>query len=178
MAQRRYWTGEQDAMLLRMRSDGVPHADIADALGDRTESACVKRMDKLNRRAASAASGEKPKAAPRPFSDEDVATLLRMRDVEGREFSEIDAALGRNPGVSCQKYRQIKGLQAPPRRMDEVRNADVPAECVADRDERFALSHASITSAFFGDPLPGRSALDLRSPRHHSTEGKSHASHY
>jgi len=158
---RRYWTAEDDRKLRQFRSNGITYDVIADAFG-RTERACINRMEKLNRRAA---FGEKPKAAPRAFTDAEVAAIVRMRDVERREFKDIDSALRRNPGVCCQKYQQVKGLQAPPRRLDDVRNADVPPACAADRDERLTLSHTTITAAFFGDPLPGRSALDMRSSR-------------
>ncbi len=39
---------------------------------------------------------------------------------------------------------------------------DVPPEVIADAAARSALAPASLTAAFFGDPLPGRSALDQR----------------
>lgn len=38
----------------------------------------------------------------------------------------------------------------------------VPAEVLADREQRATLQPASLTAAVFGDPLPGRSALDRR----------------
>lgn len=38
----------------------------------------------------------------------------------------------------------------------------IPLAVLADRDRRLSLSHASITAALFGDPLPTCSALDRR----------------
>jgi len=36
---------------------------------------------------------------------------------------------------------------------------------LADRDRRAELEHRDLTAAFFGDPLPGMSALDRRRPQ-------------
>jgi len=38
----------------------------------------------------------------------------------------------------------------------------IPDEVLRDRDERLKLAPASLTAALMGDPIPGRSALDMR----------------
>jgi len=48
---------------------------------------------------------------------------------------------------------------------DSVSQKDTPSSLAAleDRDRRYELqAHQSLTAAFLGDPLPGRSALDRR----------------
>lgn len=44
-------------------------------------------------------------------------------------------------------------------------NERVPDNVMAERDRRLALNHATLTAAVFGDPLPGRSALDRKHAR-------------
>lgn len=39
---------------------------------------------------------------------------------------------------------------------------DIPPSVLEERDRRGLLEHSSITASFFGDPLPGYSALDRR----------------
>jgi hypothetical protein len=177
---RRYWNDQDDAKLRQMRADRISFFDIGIAL-DRTEKGCIGRMEKLQARDRLLAAGEKPTETPKSFTDAEVATLLRMRDVEKRQFWEIDAALGRRPGVSSWKYKALllaAGRIAPRLISGDTREAKVSAKQIADRDARLALSHPNVTAAFFGDPLPGHSALDLRSPLHTSFKGERHASNY
>jgi hypothetical protein len=49
---------------------------------------------------------------------------------------------------------------------------------IADRDDRLRLKHSSLTAIVFGDPLPGRSALDLRNSNLLQQTGDNHASHH
>lgn len=48
------------------------------------------------------------------------------------------------------------------RRNEPVIKVSVAPEIIADAARRANLKHPSLTAAFFGDPLPGYSALDLR----------------
>lgn len=99
-----------------------------------------------------------------PFTAELTAQLLHLRDVEGLSFPEIDKRLGRKPKSSAIKYAMLKGPQNPRKAVGERVQADNrPApQLIADAQARARLQHPTITAAFFGDPLPGRSALDQR----------------
>jgi hypothetical protein len=44
----------------------------------------------------------------------------------------------------------------------EAHKARIPDAVIAERDARYSASHRDLTAAFFGDPLPGRSALDRK----------------
>lgn len=48
-------------------------------------------------------------------------------------------------------------------RLAEAREVtEIPDEVLRDRDERLRKSPASLTAELMGDPIPGRSALDLK----------------
>ena len=99
----------------------------------------------------------------RPWTDEEVARILHMRDVLKIKFPEIDKALGRARSTSCAKYRAMREGRA---RGEAIANRSaagtmsIPIAALADRDARARLERPTITAEFFGDPLPGRSALD------------------
>lgn len=158
----RFWTPDEDARLLQLKARRVPHKDIAEAMG-RSIKACSIRVAKLNEFERDRAAGIEPRQ-PRGFTDEEIADLLRMREVDRLSFPQIDAALGRRHGVCKAKYQQLRdgGSLLVERRLIEPPPIKVPEDRIADRDRRRALSPASITAALLGDPLPGRSALDLR----------------
>lgn len=83
------------------------------------------------------------------WTEREWATLKRMR-AEGAAWTAIDEALGRQPKSSRSKWENERGKE-------RVR-ADVAARAV----RPVPAEHQSLTAAFFGDPLPGRSALDRR----------------
>lgn len=83
------------------------------------------------------------------WTEKEWATLKRMR-AEGALWTAIDEALGRQPKSSRSKWENERGKE-------RVR-ADVAARAV----RPVLAEHQSLTAAFFGDPLPGRSALDRR----------------
>jgi hypothetical protein len=88
------------------------------------------------------------------WSAADIANLRRMREVERKTWKEIDRALNRALGSSCGKYARLRAID----RADEI--AQEKREAKAERERLRGLSHLTITAAVFGDPLPGRSALD------------------
>lgn len=101
----------------------------------------------------------------RPWSDDDVARLIRMREVEGKTWREIDVALGRPQSGSQLKY---KALKAPDTLSAGsigggrvVLSPDQEANLRARKD---AENRMSLTATLFGDPPPGYSALDRRQP--------------
>lgn len=94
--------------------------------------------------------GEGGMSVDRKFwSEEEWARLQRLR-AQGESWTAIDEALGRKPKSSRSKWENERAKERV--RTNNAARAvrPVPAE------------HQSITAAFFGDPLPGRSALDRR----------------
>lgn len=87
--------------------------------------------------------------ARRPWTEEDWATLKRMH-AEGKTWSEIDKALGRPPRRSRSKWENERGKER------------VRADRAAAATRLAPAEHQSLTAAFCGDPLPGRSALDRK----------------
>lgn len=83
----------------------------------------------------------------RPWTEEDWKTLQRLH-AEGKTWSAIDKALGRPPRTSRSKWENERGKERV--RADRAAAATKPAPA----------EHQSLTAAFCGDPLPGRSALD------------------
>lgn len=61
------------------------------------------------------------------------------------------------------------------RRVEDNSNFQVPPAVLEDRSRRRELEHQSLTSAFFGDPLPGYSALDQNEKIHQATKGQTMA---
>lgn len=106
--------------------------------------------------------------SPRPWSADDVAQLLHMRDVQKLPWRVIDATLKRSKGGSFQKYEQIGGrrnLSSAGVGVESCR-VRVSAEQEAARLARFeAQCRMTPTATFFGDPPPGYSALDQREGR-------------
>lgn len=85
----------------------------------------------------------------RPWTEEDWNTLKRMH-AAGEPWSAIDRALGRSPRTSRSKWENERGKE-------RVRADKAAAACKPTPAE-----HRSLTAAFCGDPLPGRSALDRK----------------
>jgi len=82
------------------------------------------------------------------------ALLLRMRDVEHQPFQEIIRHLDRTRDACKARYTLLK------KESDIVR---APIDTIADRDERYQLwLRQPAPAVLMGDPLPGRSALDMR----------------
>lgn len=171
MAAPRYWSVEQDAELMRQRADGVDYADIGKHF-DCTKGAIASRVRLIKKLEALKAEGVPAKRRPRAYTAEDIATLLRMREVECKQFDEIGRVLKRSPQNCCDKYRSLRPNLYRKRkrvlRAKQVTAISIVVPMVV------APAHASITSAFFGDPLPGRSALDQRLSRLTPAAGAHH----
>jgi len=63
-------------------------------------------------------------------------------------------------GVKSRSIRQEHGAKQAPLEDEGVIKIHIPADVLAERTRRIELSHASVTAALCGDPLPGYSALD------------------
>lgn len=158
MSTQRPWTPKQLDLL--MRSAAVPSPDwsgISLACGHSAGS-CRVTLNNLLRRIAednAVAFGKgNPLNPKRTWSREEIAELVRLRTVEGLAFPAIDLILGRAIGASVQKFHT--------RRPDPP--AGVRFVTRAIHAPKFVPEHESLTAAFFGDPLPGRSALDKKGP--------------
>lgn len=150
------WTPGQLTLLETLREAGTPWDETATACGHSAGS-CSTTLSMLRRRRREAAGegypppGRQRTINGRPWSDSDVKILIRMRKVEGRTFPEIDIALNRAEGASCSKWSRM--------RSPEVK-ADVAPKPRPAPQAR--LYHTDLTAELFGDPLPGRSALDRK----------------
>lgn len=94
----------------------------------------------------------------------DVAQLMRLRDVDGLSFPQISETFpGRTKKDCANKYylEQAKRSNTAAARTPVYRRSR--HEIVAALQVPGRLTeHTTLTAAFFGDPLPGRSALDQR----------------
>lgn len=151
------WLPAQRERVARMRAEGKPWPEVAAACGHSIGS-CKAMLFFLKRREAAGPATEVK--SQRLWSPGEIAELERMV-AAGVPFNEIDTSLGRPKGGSRTKFQtlQIGRVAHPPEAGLHVR---VSAEQIADRDTRRRLEHASLTAAFFNDPLPGHSALDRR----------------
>lgn len=91
-------------------------------------------------------------------------TLVKMREEEGATYEEIADVIRCSPSTVKAKYTTIcntgvRGDRAAKvkRDFDALSSAASAARC---RREEYALATGDVTAIFFGDPLPGRSALD------------------
>lgn len=100
--------------------------------------------------------------APWTMADDQTARKMRAQNYS---LAAISQRLDRDRGLVSRKLRQ------PPMTSDERRYNSVnrigssfvvPARVIEERDVRLAVSPSNLTAAFFGDPLPGYSALDRR----------------
>ncbi len=85
----------------------------------------------------------------RPWTEEDWTELKRLR-AAGERWAAIDKALGRGPRTSRCKWE------------NEMAKERIRADKSAGALRPAPAEYQSLTAAFFGDPLPGRSALDRR----------------
>jgi excinuclease UvrABC helicase subunit UvrB len=117
------------------------------------------------------------------WTAEEVSRAIEMRDL-GMTADKIGVALGRSTKSIKNKFIVLS--QTPEQRIKrneyererrrdrdktfsrkagivfEAHKARIPDAVIAERDARYSASHRDLTAAFFGDPLPGRSALDRK----------------
>jgi hypothetical protein len=145
-----YWSVEDVALLKRLVEADTPNADISERMGRSVLSikAKISRMAMPKRLAVRSS-----------WSDEASKQLLMLRDEMNLGWTEIAKRLDR-AGSSCHtRYYILKNPTVPHK---VVQRDPVDAETHREWSRRLSLSHASLTAAFFGDPLPGCSALDKR----------------
>lgn len=157
------WTADDDARLEQMHADRVSWPEIATAFPGRSISLCQVALTRIRARRARG----QIKGRVAPWSDAETSTLLARRDA-GERFEEIGASTGRTAIACRQRYNVSKRAKGQPQRLRRHAGATkvrllasvqpAPKPDLAPSD----LAPASLTAAFCGDPLPGRSALDRK----------------
>lgn len=155
----RRWTAEEIALLEKLHNDGLSWSAVADRL-DRTEGSCATKLSDI-RRARAKVTGDPPLKARIAWREEDVAEVIRLREVERMVWADIDRRLNRPAGSSCCKYESLRRGREQVSKHGGGGRIDF-AELGREREARRSLAHPTLTAAFFGDPLPGYSALDKR----------------
>ncbi len=108
------------------------------------------------------------RARARRWSDQDIADLLHMRDVQHLPWNVIDRKLRRSKGGAQLKYGAIRSARTEREQRAGARHIGIcrvapSAEQMEARAARAAASdRRTQTAVFFGDPPPGYSALDRR----------------
>jgi len=147
-----YWHEKDIELLKRLVEDNTSNADIAERLGRSVMSvkAKISRLAMPTRiRARTSWTSEASKH------------LLVLRDEMGLGWTEIGKRLDR-AGSSCHTHYYI--LKNPTVTHVVVQRAPICSRTVEEWRRRQSLSPRTLTAAFFGDPLPGCSALDRRAP--------------
>lgn len=150
------WTAAHDAKLIKLMADGATPDDVADAMY-RSRDAVVKHIAVLRARGALPPS-KKPQV---PWTHEDCVRALQWSR-QGMAVAEIARRINRPPGSVASK---LKLLRQDTTGSKDGRSGPVSLAALADRDRRYNLSRPTLTAEFFGDPLPGYSALDRRQVR-------------
>lgn len=118
----------------------------------------------------------------RTWTDEQIALMIKLRDVEGLPWNEIGERFGFTAAKCCIKYHNVKSADRIAARRKEMRVAAGPPAAIpargaelrflnepvarpryfsdADQFIRARIERQGLTAGFLGDPPPGRSALD------------------
>lgn len=91
------------------------------------------------------------------WTADDMAEARRLYAIHGT-FSAVARIMGRSKNTVNEQLNGLRGHRV----VREVKDERIPPEVLADRDRRYELHHRDYTAAFFGDPLPGYSALEQR----------------
>lgn len=92
------------------------------------------------------------------MTTEDVAEARRLYKELGT-YSAVARRMGRSASTVNE---QINGLRGNRVLRGKAAPENIPSDVLADRNRRADLAPRSLTAAFFGDPLPGYSALERR----------------
>jgi hypothetical protein len=133
------WTAEVVAELARLRGQRLSFAQIAQALNERfrlslTRNAVCGKINRMNRAAADRAKpkpepARKPyerrnQGSPRPWTEDDIATLHRLRG-EGRTYPQIAAVLKRTE-MAVRNKAAVEELQKPASRIEGLEHWPAP----------------------------------------------------
>ena len=116
----------------------------------------------------------------RPWTEGEIAQLKRMRTSGAENIAAIAERLGRTNKAIRQKLAYLeltpemkrRRYDAEARRRQDIKGirrsdhftfmVQTPEEVLADRNKRLMLRPRDLSAAYFGDPLPGYSALERR----------------
>lgn len=150
------FTDQQYSLLLQMVADGKSWTEIGESCGHAADS-------------CSTTYHRRKKQPPRKdghqlWCAEDKARLKHMRGVLHMSFQDIGRELGRTAASCNTKYLVMRDEPDPRHGYPELgMRVSVTPAALADRDARYqAWLQQPAAAALMGDPLPGRSALDMR----------------
>ncbi len=104
-----------------------------------------------------------------PWTAAEIARLRHLRDIDHMAFQDIARELVRTEKSCHAKYWAMRESILLTRQPEAGMRINVTPEAIADRDARYQLRmQQSPVAALLGDPLPGRSALDLRERGEHA----------
>jgi transposase-like protein len=94
------------------------------------------------------------------WSEQDTARARELLAEHG-SYTAVARIMGRNITTVSD---WLQGRRGNGSALRVIKNEDmhIPSHVLADRERRKNLEPASVTAAFFGDPLPGYSALERR----------------
>lgn len=160
----KWWTVEQKNLLEQLRADNVDWPEVARQCGH-TIGSCRTTLSNIQTRRAARAQDPlaKPKKPCRPWTEADVALLVRLREVDGLTYRAIDARMQRPQDGACVKYESLRRPTGPVHPSDAGGRIHLSAQQQADLTARKqAENRQSPLSRLLGEPPPGYSALDRR----------------
>lgn len=147
------WLDAEVEQLRQLVADSASSAEISQRLGRSIMSvkAKISRLDLPARMKVQKA-----------WPPEEMEQLLFFRDKMRLNWNEIGRRLNRPHSTCYQRYYDFH--RAPPKHKVSKEAPSEPVDMERRREwlHRQSLSHASLTAALLGDPLPGYSALDKR----------------
>lgn len=164
------WTEERERSLIHMREvEGLTWPMISMRLHVCADS-CSAKYRQL-----------RPEAAPKRgvngrkrWREQEIQTLVYMRETQKKDWPEIAKALDRTAGACSVFYSNHKTGQRWRRDIDRKNRAarlqlepltlaKAPPDLLEEREARNAAAHnRTLTASVFGDPPPGFSALDKK----------------
>lgn len=147
------WNTDDDQKMLDLRSAGLAWKEVAERMG-RTDQGCCARYRKLVPQ-----NERKRYAKGMRWTEEEEATLKQLIG-EGRKARQIAHFMGKELQPV---YSKIQQMRQPGRQLhiELDPRVYVPEHIKEDRDRRMRAER-DITAEFFGDPVPGQSALDKK----------------
>lgn len=115
----------------------------------------------ISRRAAGLTKIRRKPGANSTWAPGEIAQLINLRDVDCLTWKEISKEMGRPLGTCSYQYGQYEDANIAPKRDPAEGMRRVPEHLVEDARRRY-LAERSITTAFFGDPPKGWSALEKK----------------
>lgn len=162
----RPWLPDQKALLQQLRAEGKDWPEIGQRCGHSAQSCHAAHNKYFGTGRLSDELLAQRKRVMRPWTKADAEELVHDVEVLKLPFDKCDAKFGRSIGGCRCKYQSIKKkpVRTPSRGHSEPgEHIGITLAMIADRDARDRLRwQQPATALLMGDPLPGRSALDLR----------------